>query len=46
METKEARLKIKDEDEDDEHSHLNNENVKCRLYRKDFPDEGDLVIVR
>jgi hypothetical protein len=29
------------EDED----HLNNENLQCRFYRKDFPEEGDLVIV-
>lgn len=32
-----------DEDEDD---HTQNENLKCRFYRKDFPEENDLVIVR
>jgi hypothetical protein len=29
---------------EDEHSH--NENLFCRFYRKDFPDENDVVIVR
>ena len=32
-----------EEDEEDDHQH--NENLQCRFYRKDFPDEGDLVIV-
>lgn len=31
------------DDEEDEHPH--NEKLRCRLYRKDFPEEGDLVIV-
>jgi hypothetical protein len=32
-----------DEEEDD---HLFNEKLQCRFYRKDFPEENDLVIVR
>jgi len=32
------------EDDEDEH-HIVNENLQCRFYRKDFPEEGDLVIV-
>jgi hypothetical protein len=34
---------IQEADEDEEH--LQGENLQCRLYRKDFPEEGDLVIV-
>jgi len=35
-------IKEADEDEDE---HLHGENLQSRLYRKDFPEEGDLVIV-
>ncbi len=31
------------DDENDEN--LMSEDLQCRLYEKDFPDEGDLVIV-
>jgi len=34
-----------EQEDDDNDTHINNENLKCRLYRKDFPEEGDLVIV-
>lgn len=34
-----------EQEDDDKDAHINNENLKCRLYRKDFPEEGDLVIV-
>lgn len=30
---------------DEEEDHHQNENLKCRYYRKDFPEENDLVIV-
>lgn len=33
---------VEDEDEDD---HLYNEKLQSRFYRKDFPEENDLVIV-
>ena len=33
---------VNDEEEDD---HAHNENLQCRFYRKDFPEENDLVIV-
>lgn len=32
------------EDDEDDH-HVFNEKLQCRFYRKDFPEEGDLVIV-
>jgi len=34
-----------DEASDDEEQHRHNENLQCRFYRKDFPEENDLVIV-
>lgn len=33
---------IEDEEEED---HTHNVNLKCRYYRKDFPEENDLVMV-
>ena len=33
-----------DDEEEEDHS-LFNEKMQCRFYRKDFPEEGDLVIV-
>ena len=33
---------VEDSDEDD---HVNNEKLQCRFYRKDFPEENDLVVV-
>jgi hypothetical protein len=33
------------EDEEEEDHSLFNEKMQCRFYRKDFPEEGDLVIV-
>ena len=34
---------IKSESETD---HIDSEKLQCRFYRKDFPDENDLVIVK
>ena len=31
--------------ESQEESQIHNENLFCRFYRKDFPDENDIVIV-
>lgn len=31
--------------DDDNDENLMSEDLQCRLYEKDFPDEGDLVIV-
>lgn len=33
-----------EDDEEEDHA-LFNEKMQCRFYRKDFPEEGDLVIV-
>lgn len=33
---------IEEEEEDD---HVFNEKLQCRFYRKDFPEENDLVMV-
>ncbi len=33
------------EEEDKVEQEVVNENLRCRLYRKDFPEETDLVIV-
>lgn len=33
-----------DSEEEEDHSQFN-EKMQCRFYRKDFPEEGDLVIV-
>ena len=30
---------------DEEDEHMFNEKLQCRFYRKDFPEENDLVIV-
>jgi hypothetical protein len=35
---------VHDEDEDED-AHAHNEKLQCRFYRKDFPEENDLVIV-
>lgn len=32
--------------ESQEESQIHNENLFCRFYRKDFPDENDIVIVK
>eukprot|EP00347_Sterkiella_histriomuscorum_P019680 403340697 len=34
---------VEDSDEDD---HVNNEKLQCRFYRKDFPEENDLVVAQ
>jgi len=34
---------IEDEEEED---HFNNEKLQCRFYRKDFPEENDLVVTQ
>jgi len=31
--------------ESQEESQIHNENLQCRFYKKDFPDENDIVIV-
>jgi hypothetical protein len=31
--------------ESQEESQIHNENLICRFYRKDFPEENDIVIV-
>jgi hypothetical protein len=37
---------IPEDSESQEESQIHNENLICRFYRKDFPDENDIVIVR
>jgi hypothetical protein len=36
---------IPEDSESQEESQIHNENLQCRFYRKDFPDENDVVIV-
>ncbi len=36
---------IPEDSESQEESQIHNENLICRFYRKDFPDENDIVIV-
>jgi hypothetical protein len=36
---------IDDIEEEDEDDHVFNEKLQCRFYRKDFPEENDLVMV-
>lgn len=36
---------LEDLDEEEDDNHLNNEKLQCRFYRKDFPEENDLVVV-
>lgn len=36
---------ISEYSESQEESQIHNENLQCRFYRKDFPDENDIVIV-
>jgi hypothetical protein len=45
--TKDGKNKdhIDEIDEEEEEDHLHNEKLQCRFYRKDFPEENDLVIV-
>ncbi len=33
------------ESQEESMMHHNNENLQCRFYKKDFPDENDIVIV-
>ena len=37
---------IPEDSESQEESLIHNENLICRFYRKDFPEENDIVIVR
>lgn len=37
---------IPEDSESQEESQIHNENLYCRFYRKDFPDENDIVLVR
>ncbi len=52
VKSEEVKTKKVDEDEIEENhteesdENLMSEDLQCRLYEKDFPDEGDLVIVR
>ncbi len=32
------------DDEEEDEDHFNNANLQCRFYRKDFPEENDLVV--
>lgn len=32
------------DDDEEEEDHFNNEKLQCRFYRKDFPEENDLVV--
>ena len=42
----EEKEEVKEEiDEESVDQQFENENLQCRLYRKDFPEENDLVIV-
>jgi hypothetical protein len=36
---------IPEDSESQEESQILNENLQCRFYKKDFPDENDIVIV-
>lgn len=36
---------IEEVEDDEEEDHIFNEKLNCRFYRKDFPEENDLVIV-
>jgi hypothetical protein len=36
---------VPEDTESQEESQILNENLKCRFYRKDFPEENDIVIV-
>ena len=36
---------ISEHSESQEESQFHNEDLQCRFYRKDFPDENDIVIV-
>ena len=36
---------IPEDSESQEESQIHNENLQSRFYRKDFPDENDIVIV-
>jgi hypothetical protein len=40
----EVHEELEDDDEEEDHS-VFNEKMQSRFYRKDFPEEGDLVIV-
>lgn len=46
-ESKEQRHKdnVEEASASEEDDHFFNEKLKCRFYRKDFPEENDLVIV-
>ncbi len=43
--TNEGNQIIEDSESQEESMIHNNENLICRFYRKDFPDENDIVIV-
>ena len=36
---------IEESDEEEQDDHVFNEKLQCRFYRKDFPEENDLVMV-
>ena len=36
---------IPEDTESQEESQIHNENLICRFYRKDFPEENDIVLV-
>ena len=41
----EETAQIPEDSESQEESQIHNENLQCRFYRQDFPDENDIVIV-
>lgn len=46
MEASKDKEHIDELDDDEEDDHFNNENLQCRFYRKDFPEENDLVVTQ
>jgi hypothetical protein len=45
MEATKDKDHIEEVEDDEEEDHMFNEKLQCRMYRKDFPEENDLVIV-
>jgi len=43
--SKQAKDNMEEIEDEEEEDHFNNEKLQCRFYRKDFPEENDLVVV-
>ena len=43
--TKTTKDHIEESDDEEQDDHVFNEKLQCRFYRKDFPEENDLVMV-